>query len=415
MTFKGLICGIPCWLLICITSSLADAQDPKNEAAIQKQATDASLEVTKASGLATIEARSAYQKQLLEFVSPANRATTLRDSLTSSLISAAESGDERFAELAAKYQSAAENALHHESLVQSMQSIGQMNILGKEFTHGSGIMRRQRETELNEMVLELQKKSFATKLDRSLTRKRNHLAAIRAVAISPLQAATGNQQNFLLEILQGKALEYGYSASQGTPLGAALMQVKLPDEDLSRIRLKKLTEGGYVSFGLLEGSGSLGQIPFILRSPTLRDEAAPVESLLSELATIDGQSQEFVDKTIELRQAVEVYEAAFLEQAGTGHAAARKGVQYYKKWTQGRNFFTGLKATLNSLELENDPKILQKGTKYNSEQYGNGILPLVTFIATNSCQFAPAKSGDADVYVRLHRSLLELQALLGTE
>lgn len=426
MKIKSANSGIVGWLLLCISISPADAQvnevvagevaviGAESEAVIRVKAADAGLEVGKASGLAMVESRSAYEKQLLEFVSPANRSSTLRDSLTNSLISAVESGDERFADLAADYESAAASGLYQERQIQSMQFIGQMNMM-RGVGGTQDIIKRSIKSELDAMVLELQKKSFETQLLRRQARVKNHLRAIQEIDIAPLQAATGNQQNFLLEILQGKVLEYGYSVSQATPLGIALMQLKLSDDDLSRIRVKKLTEGGYISFGLLEGSGTLGQLPFILRGPELRDEVARVESLLSALASSDGQSQEFVDKTIELRHAVAAYEAAFLEQAGTAQQAARKGVQYYTKWTKGRDYFTGLKATVNCLELENNPGILQNRLKYNSEQYGSGILPLVTFIATNSCQFAQAAPGDEDVYVRLHRGLLELQAVLATE
>jgi hypothetical protein len=270
--------------------------------------------------------------------------------------------------------------------------------------------------EVNTMLLELQKASYATSLERHRTRVRHKLTTLNEIEIAPLSAASGNRQNFLLETMQGKALEYGYSVSQGTELGAALMEIKLSDEDLARIRIKTLTGGGgYVSFGLLEGSGTLGQLPFVLRDPKLSQEFAEVDGLLSALANVDGKSQEFFEKTTQLRRAIETYETAFLQHLGTAQAAAHAGVQSYAIWTKGRDYIRGLKATLNCLELEGSPRILQNRFKYDVGKYGNGLLPLVTFVATNSCQFAEANPGDEDAYVRLHRGLLKLQALLETE
>lgn len=360
--------------------------------------------------------RIAYQERLLEFVHPKNRTNPLRDSLTDSLRTAFASGDPKWDALNHDEQRAAIEEARHERLFKSTSFIDAMLVKGNENVRLRKTSTRAINTELNAMVLELQKKSFATSLERHRTRISNKLTAFNEIEIAPLTAASGNRQNFLLETMQGKALECGYSVSQSTELGTALMQIKLSDEDLSKIRLKTHAGGsGEVSFRLLEGSGSLGQLPFVLRSPQLNKEFATVDGLLSTLANVDGQSQDFFDKTTQLRLAVDAYEAAFLQHAGSAQAAAHQGVQSYATWTKGRDYIRGLKATLNCLELEGSPRILKNRFKYDAAKYGSGLLPLVTFIATNSCQFASAAPGDEDVYVRLQRGLLKLQALLESE
>ncbi len=360
--------------------------------------------------------RIANQKKLLEFVLPENRTNPLRESLTESLLSSYASGDPKWDALKHDEQRAAIAEARHERLFNSTTFIDAMLLKGRKNPQLRQIAKRAIDVEVNAMLLELQKTSYATSLERHRTRIKNKLSTLNAIEIAPLSAASGNRQNFLLETMQGKALEYGYSVSQGTELGAALMQIKLLDEDISKIRIKTLAGGGgYVSFGLLEGSGTLGQLPFVLRSPQLSDEFAAVDGLLSTLAKINGESPEFFEKTTQLRSAIEACEAAFLQHVGSAQAAAHAGVQSYATWTKGRDYIRGLKATLNCLELEGNPRILQNRFKYDAGKYGNGLLPLVTFVATNSCQFAEAKPGDEDAYVRLHRGLLKLQALLETE
>ncbi len=360
--------------------------------------------------------RIANQKKLLEFVLPENRTNPLRESLTESLLSSYASGAPEWDELKHEEQRAAIAEARHQRLFNSTTFVDAMLLKGRENPQLRQIAKRAIDGEVNAMLLELQKASYATSLERHRTRIKNKLTTINELEIAPTSAASGNRQNFLLETMQGKALEFGYSVSQGTELGAALMEIKLSDEDLSRIRIKTLAGGGgWVSFGLLEGSGTLGQLPFVLRSPQLSDEFAVVDGLMSALAKVDGTSQDFFEKTTLLRRAIETYEAAFFQHLGSAQAAARAGVQSYAKWSKGRDYIRGLKATLNCLELEGNPRILQNRFKYDVGKYGNGLLPLVTFVATNSCQFAEANAGDEDAYVRLHRGLLKLQALLETE
>ncbi|MEZ6081724.1 MAG: hypothetical protein R3C56_40445 [Pirellulaceae bacterium] len=332
--------------------------------------------------------RVANQKKLLEFVLPENRTNPLRESLTESLLSSYAAGDPNWDELKHDEQRAAIVEARHERLFNSTTFIDAMLMKGRENPQLRQITKRAIDVEVNSMLLELQKASYATSLERHRTRIKNKLASLNEIEIAPLSAATGSRQNFLLEAMQGKALEYGYSVSQGTELGASLMQIKLSDEDLSKIRIKTLAGGGgYVSFGLLEGSGTLGQLPFVLRSPQLSDEFAAVDGLLSALAKVDGQSQEFFEKTTKLRRAVEAYEAAFLHHLGNAQAAAHAGVQSYATWTKGRDYIRGLKATLNCLELEGNPaffRIVSSTMRRNTAMGCYRWLPLWPQIVANS-------------------------------
>jgi hypothetical protein len=358
---------------------------------------------------AILEMRKAYHKKLLEFVLPQTQNTVLRDSLTTSLLTAAQSNDPKFAEIAADFQSASIATLRHERQLQSMEFINRV----KNDTGITVALRaRAISTEINAALLGLQKESARIAAERRQLRAQGRMDYARNGPIDPLSAATGNRHNILLGSLKGQVFEYGYSASEGTPLGLAISQLTLTDEDLSRIRLKTLTEGGYIDFNLLEGSGALAAPPFILRRSTLQPQLAEVESKLKRLGMLDSRSDTFVTETIELRAAVDNLYDAFLEELGSPQAAAQKGNQYYSQWRKARDYFTGLIATVNCLEIENSNRIVQNRFQYDPKQFGNGVLALATFVATNNCEFAPAAAGDEGSYVRLLRRLLELQALL---
>ncbi len=354
-----------------------------------------------------------FQRKLLEFVSPQNQNELLRDALVASMLNASPIADQFQSRAIASLRYDQESkAMEHQA--KELEQLGRLDSLkGKGINRSIvGIQSRGLRTQVNAMVLELQKQAAATAYERRHLGRDNRLTNMRELPITPLTAATGGQQNYVLSTIQNQVLEFGYSVSIDTPLGNDLTKLTLDNDVLSKIRLQIIREGGNISFDLLEGSTAIKSPPFLLRQAKLDEQLKRVVDLQDQLRIMNTSDVLFVEKTIELRESLDNLMASFEKKMGTAHEAARKGQEYYNTWRKVRDYFTGIKAIVKCLELENDPSILRSDNKYDPKKYGNGILPLVTFVVTNGCTFAPAKPGNELAYVFLHRRLVELQALL---
>lgn len=354
--------------------------------------------------------RDRYARKLLQFAER-NPRSQLSASMAFTLAQEANADEATLQKIERELQADALDSIRYDRQLKSLNRIAEL----KQSTRDATTSARARavRTEINAMILQLQKRSAEVAFERRALRAENKIKGLKETPIAPLQAATGNPQNTLLKSMQSRLTDlrdgYSLSSSETAPY---LSQLTLSDEDLSRIRLKFLTEAGWIEFPLTVGSGQLMTPPFLLRQSSLLKMAEAIEQQFKNLAKLDGKEPEFVIQTRQMVDSIAKFENTVVRELGDRQSAGKRGRQYLAKWMQVQEYITGLNALINNLELTNNTSILRNRNRYDPKVYGNDVLALATFCIVNSCEFASAGSGDEASYVRLHGRLLQLHNLL---
>lgn len=206
----------------------------------------------------------------------------------------------------------------------------------------------------------------------------------------------GQPINFLLRRLSGTMLSY-----QGTAPDPDLLEdMQLDDGLLGRLNLRKPAKGGeHLVFRANEGTAlNVDWWPFLLRGEQFEPQRVAFEKARQEAVREATAGSTLSEARLRpLSDTLAGLAQAFLlahPQAGW----ARNGTAHFHRCREAETFLLSLDKEIRRLETTGDASSLTGSNAYDPGKHGQDLVSLLTYMARNGLEFAPATPGNEATY-----------------
>jgi hypothetical protein len=224
----------------------------------------------------------------------------------------------------------------------------------------------------------------------------------------------GRALNFLLHRLSANVLAFQLSAESESSDPAAFKELTLSEAVLGGINLREADGGGV--FRATEGTTlNVDWWPYVLRSEEFAKERQAFEKaragIIAEAATGDplpaASLQDIEGRLLELGRVF------YRKYAATDWR--RENIKTHRQYKSGETFLQSLHREIERLQDVGDAKFLRGRSPFVTERDGASLIALLTFLARNGYEFAPATPGCEPAYHTVFAMMRDLYATAADE
>ena len=228
---------------------------------------------------------------------------------------------------------------------------------------------------------------------------------------------SGTALNFLLNRLDGTVLAYDLRYVSHQNNDETREKLALTEDIVSKLQLRQKRRGGtYYEFGASVGEAlDLSWWPVALRhdrfTPT-REGLGDARNALASNARDTGMLRaEDLDRLngamSDLWGDVRTY--------FTRDRIFEEGAKSWRRFHEVETFLKAFDCQIRRLEDTNDASAFTGDLRFDMERDGADLLSLLTFMAQNGLEFAPAKKGNEGSYNHVFRMMRDVYALVADE
>lgn len=424
---KLLLATGACSMLTTCNSFGQEASSPQ-EVPVPVEASNSAVDAIAAqNSLLGYDHRKQFQKKLLEFVAPIHKESLITSQLVESLAKVDENSsatrkaasDQMSLTVASTMQLEQLSRITEQSIrLQIMQREGVQVGGSRSAIRAGGLVAKS--AELNALadlhrakVNELRARFEAEQETRDL-RLEKRIAKVKDLPLDATKVISGNPQNVLLISFKELLLKYGYTISKDPLFEKYINEIRMPLQDIAKIRLQLAAEGKPLIFYANERPADLGKLPYAMQHPDILPAVRKLEARLDNLRTTTNH--DFYLTLKELNELHSQLEDVSLATLGSGRENAIKGTHAYRIWADARDYRDKIRGVLNRMEAEGDSNgEWFRQPKFDPTADGANILTFAKYIVDNGCQIAPGQAGSEAAYLKLHMNLLRLQAVLESQ